>query len=171
MTSVTSRTMTRDEAQDFLFAEARLLDEGHLQQWLDLFAPDSLYWLPIDDSDPTERNTSLIYDGDVRRRERVYRLTSTPLPSQNPPSRTVHVVSNVQVEESGGVTGVRVRSTQVVFELRTGDHTQRGLGTQNVFAGHCTHDLVDVEGQWRIALKKLVLLNRDAAVPNLTFML
>jgi 3-phenylpropionate/cinnamic acid dioxygenase small subunit len=164
-------TIPHDEAAAFLYQEARLLDEGRLQEWLDLFAPDSLYWLPITQAKRAERDTSLIYDGDVRRRERVYRLTSTPLPSQNPPSRTLHVVSNVEVDDNGAAGRAVVRSTQVVFELRTGDHTQRGLGTQHTFAGHCTHELVQIDGQWRIALKKLVLLNRDVAVPNLTFML
>lgn len=163
--------MSRDEAAGFLYAEARLLDELQLQQWLELFAPDSLYWLPINDTGRAERDTSLIYDGDVRRQERVYRLTSTPLPSQNPPSRTVHLISNVEVEAGEEPERVCVRSTQVIFELRTGDHTQRGLGSQNIFAGHCTHELVRLDGEWRIALKKLVLLNRDVAVPNLTFML
>jgi len=163
--------ISQDEAAAFLYKEAQLLDEGRLDEWLELFAPNSLYWLPIGDTGRAERDTSLIYDGDVRRRERVYRLTSTPLPSQNPPSRTVHLVSNVQVEDDDGAGRVRVRSTQVVFELRTGDHTQRGLGSQNIFAGHGTHELVELDGRWRIALKKLVLLNRDVAVPNLTFML
>lgn len=164
--------ISQDEAAAFLYNEARLLDEGRLEQWLELFAPDSLYWLPISDVDRAERDTSLIYDGDIRRRERVYRLTSTPLPSQNPPSRTAHLISNITVDKADtGADRVRVRSVQVVFELRTGDHTQRGLGTQHFFVGHCTHELVRIEGQWCIALKKLVLLNRDVAVPNLTFML
>ena len=164
--------MSQDEAAAFLYKEGRLLDEGRLEEWLELFAPDSLYWLPISDVDRAERDTSLIYDGDIRRRERVYRLTSTPLPSQNPPSRTAHLISNVEVEEGGAdAERVCVRSVQVVFELRTGDHTQRGLGTQHAFVGHCTHELVLIAGTWRIALKKLVLLNRDVAVPNLTFML
>lgn len=159
-------------AAAFLHREARLLDERRLDEWLGLFAPDALYWLPINaDAEPgTHRDTSLIFDGDVRRRERVYRLLSTPLPSQNPPSRTLHAVSNVEVEPAAdGV--VRVYSNQLVVEVRTGDHTQRGLGTQNICAGHCTHDLVRHEGEWRIRMKKLVLLTRDAAVPNLTFML
>lgn len=162
--------MTPEEAAAFLYHEGRLLDELRLDEWLDLFAPNSLYWLPIREGDGG-RDTSLIHDGDVRRRERVFRLLKTPLPSQTPPSRTLHQISNVTVEATNEDDSVRVLSNQLIVELRTGDHTQRGLGTQNVFAGHCTHDLVREAGEWRIKTKKLVLLNRDTAVPNLTFML
>ncbi len=163
-------TMTTDEAAAFLFHEGRLLDELRLDEWLELFAEDALYWLPINDAG-ADRDTSLIRDGDVRRKERVFRLLKTPLPSQTPPSRTLHQIGNVVVEAGADADSVRVLSSQLIVELRTGDHTQRGLGTQNIFAGHCTHDLVRVDGGWRIKVKKLVLLIRDTAVPNLTFML
>lgn len=163
-------TITTDAAAAFLYNEGRLLDELRLEEWLGLFAEDALYWLPINEGHG-ERDTSLIRDGDVRRKERVFRLLKTPLPSQTPPSRTLHQISNVVVEPGAGEDTVRVLSNQLIVELRTGDHTQRGLGAQNLFAGHCTHDLVLVDGTWRIKMKKLVLLIRDIAVPNLTFML
>ncbi|MPY86213.1 MAG: hypothetical protein GEV00_23985, partial [Actinophytocola sp.] len=100
MSTVESPALSSEEASTFLLREARLLDELRLDEWLALFAPDSLYWVPIaepDDGGPA-RNTSLIRDGDVRRQERVFRLLSTPLPSQTPPSRTLHLISNVAVE-------------------------------------------------------------------------
>ena len=39
--------MTRQEAEDFLYAEGRLLDEGRLEEWLKLFTEDGFYWIPI----------------------------------------------------------------------------------------------------------------------------
>lgn len=162
--------LTTGQAANFLFHEGRLLDELRLEEWLDLFAPDSLYWLPIDDN-AGRRDTALIYDGDIRRRERVFRLLKTPLPSQTPPSRTLHQISNVIVEPGDDENAATVLSNQVIVEVRTGDHTQRGLGNQNIFAGHCVHDLVRHEDEWRIKTKTLTLLNRDTAVSNLTFML
>ncbi len=34
-------------AQSFLSQEARLIDQGRFGDWLDLFAGDGLYWIPV----------------------------------------------------------------------------------------------------------------------------
>ena len=36
----------RDEVEQFLFREARLLDERQFDAWRELFAEDGLYWAP-----------------------------------------------------------------------------------------------------------------------------
>lgn len=161
--------MTRAEAEDFLYMEARLLDEMRLEEWLELFDEDGLYWLPIDENEEPGSDTSLIYDLPVRRQERVYRLLYTPVPSQSPPSRTLHCINNVKVEDAPDGE-VRVYSPQVIYELRAGDYKQVGLGDQRIFAGRCEHRLRREGDDWRIVLKKLVLINRDTSIPNLTFM-
>ncbi len=161
--------LSRAEAENLLYHEARLLDEMRLEEWLELFTEDGLYWLPINEKAEPGSDTSLIYDLPIRRQERVYRLLSTPVPSQNPPSRTLHCVMNVEVED-GSDSEARVYSIQVVYESRVGDFTQVGLGKQRTFAGRCEHRLRYEDGSWRVALKKLVLLDRDASIPNLTFM-
>jgi benzoate/toluate 1,2-dioxygenase beta subunit len=162
--------ITRAEAEDFLYLEAQLLDERRLEEWLDLFMPDGLYWLPIDPDSAPEQKLSLVYDNDLRRRERVWRLMNTQAPSQTPRSHTQHVVGNVRLVEASA-DRVLVRSAQIVAELRGGDYRQPGLGVQENFAADCTHTLVRQNGAWRIALKKMVLLNRDVAIENLSFLL
>jgi 3-phenylpropionate/cinnamic acid dioxygenase small subunit len=162
--------LTRAEAEDLLFHEARLLDEMRLEEWLELFTEDGLYWLPINENKEPGEDTSLIYDLTVRRQERVYRLLSTPVPSQSPPSETVHCVTNVAVENGSEDGEARVHSIQLIYESRVGDYTQVGLGEQRCFVGRCEHRFRYEDGRWRIALKKLVLLNREASIPNLTFM-
>ena len=162
--------MTRAEAEDFLFHEAELLDARRFEEWLELFTPDGFYWLPIDpDADP-KRRVSLVYDNDVRRRERVWRLANTQAPSQTPRSRTQHFVANVRVADGEG-DRVIVRSAQMICEMRGGDYRQPGLGVQENFAADCAHTLVRENGAWRIALKKMVLLNRDVSIENLSFLL
>ena len=161
--------MTRGDAEAFLYREARLLDEGRFDDWLKLFSDDGVYWLPIDARVTPTGHLSLIYDDAHRLRERVYRLTRTTFPAQNPPSRTQHFVSNVEVEAAAGETVVH--SSQIVFELRSGDDRQYEIGEQRAFAARCEHRLVGGTDGWRIALKRMVLLNRDAAIPNLTFLL
>lgn len=162
-------TLTRTEAEDFLFHEAALIDEWLLEDWLKLFTEDGIYWLPIDPDKGPDENTSLIYDIPIRREERVFRLLETPFPSQAPHSRLVHAVTNVRVDEGEADGLVVVRSNQMITELRAGDFRQTGLGEQRTFVGRCEHRLrLDPDGP-RIALKKLVLLNRDISIRNLTF--
>ena len=162
----------REEAADFLYDEALLLDERRFEEWLDLFAEDGVYWLPIDEASGPKRHLSLIHDDALRRQERVYRLLHTRPPSQDPVSRTQHFVSNVRAEDGPDEQAV-VRSAQLICEIRrgAGDDRQLGLSGQQNLAARCEHHLLRVDGAWRIKLKKLVLLRRDLPIPNLTFIL
>lgn len=161
--------LTRGEAEDFLFHEAALVDDWLLEDWLKLFTDDGIYWVPIDPDKQPDENTSIIYDIPIRREERVFRLLETPFPSQSPRSRVVHAITNVRVDREEREGLVVVRSNQMITELRAGDFRQTGLGEQRTFVGTCEHHLrLHPEGP-RIALKKLVLLNRDISIRNLTF--
>lgn len=166
-----SSAMTRAEAEDFLYREARLLDELQLDEWLTLFAKDGLYWIPIDDSKPPERNLSVICDPPLRREERVHHILRTQFPSQTPRSRTVHLVSNVEVSPDGATGAVRLRSNQVIHEIRTGDYRQTGLGEMRTLVATVEHVLRPEDGKLKIALKKIKLIDRDMPLGNLTFLI
>lgn len=162
--------LTVTDAERLLFREARLLDETRYEQWLELFTDDGLYWLPVSDEEGVDprSSVSLIYDDAERREERVWRTLHTPVLDQNPRSRTVHAVSNVEVEP--GVDGdALVYCVQQITELRSGGRAQVGLNTQRQLAARCTYRLRHVDGDWRIALKKVVLINADQPIFNLTF--
>ena len=163
--------LTRAEAEDFLFHEARLLDERRFEEWLGLFAPAGVYWVPIREDASPDTVTSLVHDEAVRRRERVYRLLRTPAQAQTPPSRTRHCITNVRVED-GPNGDVRIYSNQIVYEVRPVErhHLSPGDG-QQAFVGGCEHHLARERGRWLILLKKVVLLNRDLPIGNLTFIL
>ncbi|HLG69995.1 MAG TPA: aromatic-ring-hydroxylating dioxygenase subunit beta [Chloroflexota bacterium] len=151
--------MTAGEAEQLLIHECRLIDERRFDEWLGLFAEDALYWLPITDGDPAVE-PSLIYDDKPRLRERIFRLTQTRAPSQDPPSRTLHNVSNVALD------GRLVRCHLTIHEYRPGDLSQVGLGQQRVFPASAEYEFTP-EGL--IRLKKVWLLTRDAPQYNLTF--
>jgi ethylbenzene dioxygenase beta subunit len=160
--------LSRAEAEDFLFHEARLLDERRFDAWLALFTASGVYWLPIQEDAAPDEATSLIYDETLRREERVYRLLRTPAQAQTPPSRTQHGISNVRVDDDPRY-GALVFSNQVVHELRRADYRQAGCGEQRALVGRCEHRLANENGRWCIALKKVVLLDRDVPLTNLTF--
>lgn len=160
-------TFTREAVEALLFREARLLDERRYEEWNDLFTDDGVYWLPIVDSDGTvlepDETVSIVFDDAFRRGERVFRTLHTPVLDQNPPSRTIHSISNVEVE------GDLVRCVQFIAEIRPGGPGQVGLGNPRTFPARCEYRLREVDGDLKIALKKVVLLESDRPLYNLTF--
>lgn len=159
--------MTRDEAERFLYHEARLLDERRFDEWLELFDEECLYWLPIGDT-ALELEPSIVYDTRARLEERVFRLNETRAYAQEPPSRTLHTVTNVTVKDEQADGTVIVRCHLTLFEVRVGDASQAGIGRPQVLAGHCEYSLRRRDN-WKIAKKTVWLLTRDLPLPNLSF--
>ncbi|GAA1313162.1 aromatic-ring-hydroxylating dioxygenase subunit beta [Pseudonocardia xinjiangensis] len=163
MTGATdTRVLTRGEAEDFLYHEAELLDGLQLDRWLELFTDDAVYWVPAryDEADP-QRHVSLIYDDRGRIAERVWRLTVGPAHAQIPPSATRRLVTNVRVGPPVE-DAVVVRSNFAIFEVRK--------GTQRAFAGEYEHRLVPHGDGWRIRRRTARLVNCEAPIFNLTFL-
>src|SRR6266704_1644506 len=92
-------TVTRAEVEDFLYAEAALLDEWRLQEWLELLTDDATYQIPPTDlPDADARNTLFIVADDALRiRSRVKQLLGKAAWAENPKSRTRRMISNVRV--------------------------------------------------------------------------
>lgn len=153
--------------QALLYREARLLDDRNLDAWVELFTQDARYHLPIEISDDP-REPSLIKDDRAGMEERVFRLTKTLAHAQNPPSRTQHDLSNIEVEALAG-GGYLVRCHQNVHELRTGDVNHVGLGERRVFAARCEYELVPSDSGLRIRRKTCLLIDREYPMYNLTF--
>jgi 3-phenylpropionate/cinnamic acid dioxygenase small subunit len=166
----TAMKLTRTEAEDFIYRESYLLDNQAYTEWLKLFTEDGIYWLPMYDEVNPKLNTSILYDDSRLREMRVHQLVNKPHYAQIPPSRTVHLVSNVAVTPTTRSDESVVRCAVMVAELRAGDHRQLGLGNQRIFAGHCEYHLRDC-GDLRIALKKVTLIQRDVPIENLSFLL
>jgi 3-phenylpropionate/cinnamic acid dioxygenase small subunit len=151
----------RERIEEFLFHEAKLIDDHRYDEWLALWTEDCLYWVPCnsDDADPA-RQAMIIYDNRARLDERVYRLTSGAAWAQQPRSRTRRLISNVEVRETDG--GYAVESNCLIAELRR--------SRQDLFAARVLHTLRPAGASFRIALKKVLLLNNDEAIDNLTFL-
>jgi benzoate/toluate 1,2-dioxygenase subunit beta len=159
--------LTRAEAEDFLFHEARLLDERRFAEWLELFTDDCRYWVPCGQGEDPGLVTHLAYDDRPQLEDRVWQLQQPRHSSQSPPSLTSRLVSNVQVDHREAAR-VTVRSNFVLYELRK---LQAGEGEPRSFAGFTEHSLRREGTGWKIELKKVWLLNRDLPVFNLTFLL
>jgi 3-phenylpropionate/cinnamic acid dioxygenase small subunit len=166
--------IARHEIEDFLHHEAELLDDRRFEEWLTLFAEDGILWIPLDPNSDPRREPSILYDDKAGRAARVHQLLHQPHYSQMPPSRTVHAITNVRIGAPDASGDVFVRCNLMVTELRSaGPRTlQAGLGQQRMLAADCHYRLRrNQAGDWSIALKKIVLLNRDQPVDNLTFII
>jgi 3-phenylpropionate/cinnamic acid dioxygenase small subunit len=98
------------EVEQFLYQEARLLDDHRFHEWLELFTDDVHYWVPVRESvlgGPEvafdEDTLALAHFDDDRAmlEQRVRRLDTGLAHSETPASRTRHLISNVQVEGDG----------------------------------------------------------------------
>ena len=143
--------------ENFLFAEARLLDERRFRDWMALFADDGTYWVP---ATPGQKSpfgqVSLFYDDRELMKTRVERLEHPRIHIQTPPSRTVHIVGNVAIEAADEAAGEYVvTSAVIIVEYR--DDKQR------IFAGRQTHRLRRNGDGFRIAQKRIDLANCDSA--------
>ena len=145
----------RGAAEAFLVNEARLLDERRFREWMRLFTEDGIYWVPStpDQKSPLEQ-ASLFYDDRELMRTRIDRLEHPLIHVQTPPSRTVHLVTNVTVD--AGETGeLAILSNVLMVEYR--------LEHQRIFAGRQQHRMRFEDGAWRIAVKRVDLVNCDSA--------
>ncbi|HUG24516.1 aromatic-ring-hydroxylating dioxygenase subunit beta [Piscinibacter sp.] len=146
---------------DFVYAEARLLDEQRFDEWLNLFTEDGYYWMPLAPGQQDPRlHTSLLYEDKLLLRVRVERLAGARTYSQQPRSRSHHLLQQPSVERADRDAGNYI--------VRTAFHyVETRLDSQTLFAGWATHDLVTQEGALRIRLKRVDLVNCDAAFGNI----
>lgn len=143
--------------EDFVVHEARLLDDRRFEDWMALFAEDGLYWVPAapDQPDPW-RSASLFFDDRELMRTRIARLRHPEIHVQTPPSRANRVVANVVVEEADDDGGAWLVSSSLwMAEYR--------LDSQRVFSGRQYHRLKRDGGRFRIALKRVHLVNCESA--------
>lgn len=159
-----------EEVASIIQREARLLDDWRLDEWLDLFTEDGIYWIPIDEGADPLLTPSILYDDRMIRKMRVHQLLNEGRIAQSPRSRTMRMLSGVEVE-AGGDGEATATCNLLVVELRPGDWRQFGLGAIRLFAGRCEFRLKQVAEQWRIALKKILLLNRTQPIEGLCFIL
>lgn len=157
--------MQRPEAEEFIYREVRLLDQGRFGEWRALFAADGLYWVPSGDPDrDPEQHCSIIHAGPQELDDRLARASSTFFWAGDPPLRTVHMVGNVLVEHAdpGLVT---LSCNQVIYLYRDGD--QRRDQPLHTLPAQCEYRLIPGPGEVRIGYKKLVLLQGDGLLPLL----
>lgn len=150
-----------DALARFVYEEARLVDEKRLDEWYELFADDALYWMPLSRDQPDGRlHTSLFHEDKLLLKLRIERLRSANAFSQAEPSWCQHVLQQPLVETRDDAAGTYVVRTPFLYVESQKDR-------QDVYAGVAWHHLVLADGRLRIRMKKVDLLNREAALPSI----
>jgi 3-phenylpropionate/cinnamic acid dioxygenase small subunit len=146
---------------DFVLAEARLLDELRFDDWLQLFTDDGRYWMPLTHGQTDARlQASLMYDDTMLLKVRIERLHGARTFSQQPASRCHHLLQQPTVESRDDAAGV--------WTTRTAFHyVETRRDEQTLYAGWATHTLVGTADALRIRLKRVDLVNCDAAFGNM----
>jgi benzoate/toluate 1,2-dioxygenase beta subunit len=149
--------------ENFLYREARVMDENAYEEWLSMWASDEVcYWVPssASESDPGDQ-ISIIYDNRTRLVARIKRLASGYAFAQDPKSRVRRVISNIEIDQAAdGV--VTTWSNFALGEFRRGG--------QDIFVGRTLHRLRPEGDSFKILLKKVLLINSDGYIDNLTFL-
>jgi 3-phenylpropionate/cinnamic acid dioxygenase small subunit len=150
---------TEKDLIDFVVREARMLDAKQYESWNALFTGDAYYWVPLapDQEDPLN-HTSHMYEDKLLRDLRIERLKSPRAFSQQPPSRCHHLLQMPVVESMDAAANRYVVRTEFHYTESQGDELQFYVGT-------FFHHLTLQDGGLKMTLKRVNLLNCDAALP------
>jgi 3-phenylpropionate/cinnamic acid dioxygenase small subunit len=161
---------THIEVEQFLYHEARLLDDRRYDDWLELFTDDVRYWMPAR-YNTLSRQADLAIGGpdDISNfdedheslRQRVVRLNTGMAWSEDPPSRARHLVTNVWVRPSDEPESFDVQS--YFFTYRTRAETE-----QDIWVGRRDDVLRVTLGGFKIARRTILLDQATLLAKNLS---
>jgi 3-phenylpropionate/cinnamic acid dioxygenase small subunit len=142
------------EIEQFLYRQSELLDSKLWQDYIDLFAADGVYWMPVTpDQTEWEGSPSIFAEDKYMMQVRMGRVTHPTAWSQAPMWGTSHVIGNVVLESESHGEWV-VRSRFHMMELRR--------DTVRHFGGTYRHTLVRVHGELKIKLQRVDMFNAQA---------
>jgi 3-phenylpropionate/cinnamic acid dioxygenase small subunit len=151
--------VTERQLIDFVVNEARLLDEKRYGEWNALFTDDAFYWVPLTPGQPDGiHHTSHLYEDKLLRQLRIERLKSPRAFSQQPPTRSHHLLQMPTVESADPAANGYVVRSEFHYTEAQGDEL-------NSFVGTCRHHLTLQAAGLRMTLKRVDLINSDAALP------
>ncbi|GAA3698102.1 benzoate 1,2-dioxygenase small subunit [Arthrobacter ginkgonis] len=152
------KTIELERIRQFLYREARFLDDREFEKWVDCYHPNAEFWMPAwdDNGETTEdpqREISLIYYSNRGGLEdRVFRIrTDRSSATSLPEPRTGHNITNVEILEHRG-DQVDVRFNWFTLYYRY-DNVDTYFGT--------SFYTIDLSGSQPVILKKKVVLKND----------
>ena len=171
-----NRLLLKDEIEQFLYQEAELLDERRFEEWLDFLTEDIRYWMPMRrnvkfgelDREFTREGHDINWfdEGKDTLVRRVNQILTGVHWAEEPLSRVCHSVSNIQILDAkpslSQPTEVSIKCRFLVYRNRVETET-------DILVGKREDTLRNVNGQWKIAQRKIILDQNVLLAKNLTF--
>ena len=171
-----ARLILKDEIEQFLFAEAELLDAREYEEWLSLLDDDIRYWMPMRrnvkfgelEREYTREGQDISWfdEGKDTLTRRVNQILTGVHWAEEPLSRICHIVSNVQILDASPSMSepedVSIRCRFIIYRNRIETETDFLVGKRE-------ETLRKRGGEWRIARRKIVLDQNVLLAKNLTF--
>src|SRR5262249_10069409 len=154
--------------EQFLYREARLLDERRFHEWLALLTDDVRYWMAgrsnrypmvskaivildpdrYSEADLAKDDELAIFDETKETLgQRIARLETGMAWPEDPPSRTRHLLSNIEIEPGDTASEIQVFSNFLVYR-------NRAETEHDFYIGARQDVLRRVDGAWKIARRK-----------------
>jgi len=170
-----ARLLLKAEAEAFFHREADLLDARRFDAWLEMLSPDIQVWMPIarnieagggqQEFSAEGTDANWLDEGFETLAQRVKQLMTGVHWAEQPPSRTSHMVSNVELTEIEGPldspTTLNARCRFLVYRNRNEDE-------QDFFVGKRNDRLVRIDGAWRLARREVFLDQNVLLAKNLS---
>ncbi len=155
--------ITLQQAMEFIWLEADLLDSASYDEWLALWTPDAKYVVPIDPAATDfEDALNYAYDDHEMRKKRVDRLVSGQSVSASPVARTVRLLSRFRVLDADH-DGCDVRCSQMLTEFRR--------ERERMYTADIEFRLVRADDGLRIARKVVRLINSTESLTGIGYIL
>lgn len=161
---VGSSGISLQDAAEFAWREADMLDRHDYKPWLALWTADGRYVIPIERKEGIEYLDALnvAYDDAEMREARVKRLRSGFAMSSAPAARTARTVSRF-VRTGETAEGLEVRAAQHIVEYK--------FERTRILAADVVYRLVRTETGIALAYKEVLLLNSDDALWGIGYLL
>jgi 3-phenylpropionate/cinnamic acid dioxygenase small subunit len=159
------------EVEQFLYREARLLDERRFDEWLALLTDDIRYWLAartnryprrskaiaildparyVEDDMVGDDDLAILDETKQSLAGRLARLETGMAWAEDPPSRTRHLITNIELAPASAAAEMQVYSNFIVYR-------SRGETEQDFFVGARRDLLRRADGEWKLAARKATL--------------
>ena len=171
-----ARLLLKQQIEDFLYHEVELLDERRYEDWLALLADDVRYWMPMRrnvkfgelEREFTRAGQDINWfdEGKDTLTRRVQQILTGVHWAEEPLSRLCHMVSNIQLLH---VQPSVVAPAEVTVKCRFLIYRNRVETETDLLVGKREDVLRQVDGQWKIRQRKIVLDQNVLLAKNLTF--
>ena len=170
------------EIEQFYYHEARLLDSRQLQSWLELLAPGILYTMPTRNYvavDSSLRNTEAIqnieqeksagiepplrYDDLLTLTFRANRATSPQAYAENPLTRTVRLVSNIEPYQTANKTYKVFNNVSLSLSRHQSDNHTIYFSRED--------EIKKIDGELKLFKREIVLNWNTVTAPSLALIL